>query len=103
MKFVFLPADERQRFLQVDTMCVRHAQINQNNKSAISLQYLKKELSVKVDFLHVDKLESFLQIDSMILMGMIKDSQSSQNSKSAMSLQYLKKKLDIKLINFGCT
>ena len=97
MKFIFLPADKRQRFLQIDTMCVKHAQINQNNKSAISLQYLKKELSVKVDFLHVDKFEGFLQIDSMILMGMIKDPQSSQKSKFAMSLQYLKKEIRYKV------
>ena len=71
----------------------RHAQITQNNKFAISLQYLKKELSDEVDFLHADKHESLLQIDSMILMGIVKHSQSSQNSKFAMSLQYLKKEL----------
>ena len=47
----------------------RHAQITQNNKFAISLQYLKKELSDEVDFLHADKHESLLQIDIMILMG----------------------------------
>ena len=46
----------------------RHAQISQN-KFAISLQYLKKELSDEVDFLHADKHESMLQIDGMILMG----------------------------------
>ena len=44
-------------------------------------------------FLHADKHESLLQIDSMILTGMVKDSQSSQNSKFAMSLQYLKKEV----------
>ena len=44
----------------------RHAQITQNNKFAISLQCLKKEVSDKVDFLHTDKHESFLQIDSII-------------------------------------
>ena len=75
----------------------RHVQITQNNKFAISLQYLKKEFSDLsknlVDFLHADKYESLLQIDSMILMGMIKHSQSSQNSKFAMSLQYLKKEV----------
>ena len=52
----FLPADKRQRFLQSDTnikgMCAQHAQIVQNNKFAISLQYLKKEMSDAVDFLH---------------------------------------------------
>ena len=71
----------------------RDAQITQNNKLAISLQYLKKELSDEVDFLHVNKHESLLQIDSMVLMGMVKLSQSSQHSKFAMSLQYLKKEV----------
>ena len=47
----------------------RHAQITQNNKFAISLQYLKKEVRDKVDFLHADKHESFLQIDTMIFDG----------------------------------
>ena len=75
-------------------MCVaRHAQITQNNKFAISLQYLKKEVSDEVDFLHADKHESLPQIDTMILMGKVKYSQSSQNSKFAMSLQYLKKEV----------
>ena len=51
-------------------VCVsRHAQITQNNKFGISLQYLKKEVSEEVDFLHVDKHESFLQIDTMIFGG----------------------------------
>ena len=48
---------------------VRHAQITQNNKFAISLQHLKKEVSNEVDFLRADKHESLLQIDRMILMG----------------------------------
>ena len=67
----------------------RHVQITQNNKFAISLQYLKKEVSNEVVCLHADKHESLLQIDTMILMGIVKHSQSSQNSKFAMSLQYL--------------
>ena len=70
----------------------RHVQITQN-KLAISLQYCKKELIDEVDFLHADKHENLLQIDSMILMGMVKHSQSFQNSKFAMSLQYLKKEV----------
>ena len=69
----------------------RHFQITQNNKFAISLQYVKKEVSDKVDFLLADKHGSFLQIDTMILMGMIKHSRSSQNSKSAISIEYLRK------------
>ena len=47
----------------------RHAQIAQNNKFAISLQYLKKEKRDKVDFLHAVKHESFLQTDTMIYNG----------------------------------
>ena len=88
-----LPTDKRQRFLQIAIiilgLCGKHAQITQDNKFAISLQYLKKELSDEVDFLHADQHESLLQIDSIIL-GMVKH---SQNSKFAMSLQYLKKEL----------
>ena len=76
----------------------RHAQITQNNKFAISLQYLKKEVIDEVDFLHANKHESLLQIDTMILMEMLKHSQKSQNSKFAISLQYLRKTLEIKLI-----
>ena len=71
----------------------RHAQVTQNSKFAISLQYLKEELSHDVDFLHADKHESLLQIDSMISMGMVKHSQSSKNSKFAMSLKYHKKEI----------
>ena len=80
---------------------VRHAQITQNNNFAISFQYLKKELSDEVDFLHADKHESLLQIDSMILMEMVKHSQSSQNSKFAMSLHNLKKNLLRMEVIFG--
>ena len=48
-------------------MCVaRHAQITWNNKFAISLQYVGKEVSDAVDFLHADKHESMLQIDTKI-------------------------------------
>ena len=71
----------------------RHAQITQNNKFPISLQYLKNELSDEVDFLHADKHESLLQIDNMILMGMVRHPQSYQNSKFAMSSQCLKKEV----------
>ena len=71
----------------------RHAQINQNNKFAISLQYLKKEVSDVIGLFHPDKHESLLQIDTMILLGMIKHSHSFQNSKFAMSLRYLLKEV----------
>ena len=71
----------------------RHVQITQNSNFAISLQYLKKEVSEEVDFLHADNYESLLQVDTIILMGMAKYSQSSQNRKFTMSLQYLKKEV----------
>ena len=46
-----------------------------------------------VDFLKADKHESLLQIDTIILMKMVKYSQRSQNSKFAVYLQYLKKEV----------
>ena len=54
-EFDLLPTDNRQSFLQIAVIilgvCVaRHAQITQSNKFAISLEYLKKELSDEVDF-----------------------------------------------------
>ena len=41
----------------------RHSKKSQNNKFAMSLQYLKKEVRDKVYFLHADKHQNFLQID----------------------------------------
>ena len=38
----------------------RHAQITQNSKSAMSLQYLRKEIRDEVDFLHAYKHQIFL-------------------------------------------
>ena len=73
-------------------MCTaRHAHITQNNKLAISLQHLKKEVNGAVYFLHADKHESLLQIDTIILMEMVKYSQVCN------VIQYLKKKLEMKL------
>ena len=50
-------------------------------------------MSDEVDFLHADKHESLLQIDTMILIGIVKHSPNSQNSKFTMSLQYLIKEV----------
>ena len=41
----------------------------QNNKVAISLQYIKKEVSDEIGFSHVDKHESSLQIGNHIRWG----------------------------------
>ena len=71
-----------------------------NNKFAISLQYLKTAVSDEVDFLHAGKHESFLQIDTMILMG--QEWSSIPKVPKIASLQCLynisKKELDMKLI-----
>ena len=46
-------------------MCLaRHAYFTQNNKVAI-----QKERKDEIDFSHIDKLESFLQINTMIFDG----------------------------------
>ena len=52
------------------------------------MQYLKSDEGKH--FFHADKDESLLQIDTMILMGVVKHFQSSQSSKFTISLQYLK-------------
>ena len=40
---------------------VKHSQSSQNSKFAMSLQYLKKEVTDEVDFLRADKHQSFVQ------------------------------------------
>ena len=50
-------------------------------------------MSDEIDFLHVDKYESLIQIDIMTLIGIVKHSQSSRNNKVTMSLQYIKKEV----------
>ena len=59
----------------------RHTQSTHNNKFAIPLQYLKKELNDEVE----------------ILIIVVRHVQSTQNNNFAMSWQYLKKKI-IKLV-----
>ena len=53
-KVDFLQPDKRQSFLEIDTIilgvCDQAFPITQNNKFAVSLQYLKKEVSDDVDF-----------------------------------------------------
>ena len=51
-------------------MCVtKHAQMTQNNKFAISLKYLKKDVRDEVYFLHADKHEIFFKVDAVIFNG----------------------------------
>ena len=72
-------------------MCGQTCPNYPKQKTDISPQYLKTEVNDEVDFLHAGKNENLLQIDTMILMEMVKNFQSSQNSKFTMSVQYLKK------------
>ena len=41
---------------------IKHSQITQSNKFAMSLQYLKKEVRDEVNFLHADKHQSFVKV-----------------------------------------
>ena len=70
MKLMFLPADRCWRFFQIDTsilgMCGQACRNYLYTKFAISLQHVKKEVSDAGDFLHTDKDESLLQIDTKI-------------------------------------
>ena len=80
----------------------KHSQSFQNNKFAMSLQYLKKEVRDAVDFLQADKHQSFLQVDFntlgikisykvilLLLMGMIKHSQSIYKKTLGMEFVFL--------------
>ena len=55
--------------LSLEERVVTHAYITQNNKVAFSLQYIKKEECNEIDFSHVDKHESSLQINTDIWLG----------------------------------
>ena len=85
---------------------VKYSQSSQNSNFTLYLQYLNKEVRDKVDLLHADKRQSFLQVDFNILsikffykvilsllMGMIKHSQGTESNKLAIALQYLKNKI----------
>ena len=55
---IFLHADKLESLSQIDTMFLmgmfKHSQSSQNSMFAMSVQYLKKEVSDEVDFLHAD-------------------------------------------------
>ena len=73
-------------------MCVsRPAQSTQNK--FVYLAISPEKHGDEVDFLPADKHESSLQIDTMILIGMVRHSQCFQNSTFAMFLQYLKEEV----------
>ena len=80
-------------------MCVaRRAQIIQNKKFAISLQYLKKEVNDKVEFLHAGKNEKLVQIGTMILMGWSSISKVFEIASLQSLCNIAKKELEMKFI-----
>ena len=95
MKFIFGTEINMEVFYMLMLsfwVCVtRHSQSTQNNQFAISLQYLKKDVSDELDILHADKHKGLLQIDTMTLMEICRHYQKSQNNEFSMHLQYFKK------------
>ena len=75
-------------------VCVsRCVQSIQNNKFAITLQYIKENRKNEAVFLFADKHQTSLQIDTIIL-GTARHAKITQNNKFTISLQYLKKKMN---------
>ena len=80
---------------------IKHSQITQSDKFAISLQYLEKEVMEGVHFLHADKHLSFYKLALSFLVDVIRHVQSTQNRKLVMFLQYLQKKYQKSLYSEG--
>ena len=70
---------------------IKHSQITQSNKFAISLQYLKKEVRNGGHFWHADKRQSFYKLVLSFLMEVARHVQNTQNRKLVIFLQYIKK------------
>ena len=73
-------------FLEVENMLFgRHAKHAQNNQ--------KKGNEQNYDFLHEDKYQSFIQVDTIVSMIIGRHARSAQNNNFAISLQHPKKKV----------
>ena len=70
---------------------VKHSQITQSNKFAISLQYLKKEGRNGGHFWHADECRSFYKLVLTFLMEVARHVQNTQNRKLVIFLLYIKK------------
>ena len=69
---------------------IKHSQSTQRNKFAISLQYLKKEVTDGVYFLHADK-QSFYKLALWFWKEVARHVQSIQNRNLLIFLQHVKK------------
>ena len=106
-------AGKHENLLQIDTMILmemlKHFQSSQNSKFTMSVQYLKKEVRDKVDFLHADKYQSGLvdfstlgtkvgyKVILWVLISMMKHFQITQRNNFA-NLCNISKKLGIEFI-----
>ena len=70
---------------------IKHSQITQSNKFAISLQYLKKEVRNGGHFWHADECRSFYKLVLTFLMEVARHVQNTQNRKLVIFLLYIKK------------
>ena len=70
---------------------IKHSQITQSNKFAISLQYLKKDVRNGGHFWHADKRQSFYKLVLSFLMEVARHVQNTQNRKLVVFLYYIQK------------
>ena len=70
---------------------IKHSQITQSNKFAISLQYLKKDVGKGGHFWHVDKRQSFCKLVLSFWMEVAEHVRNTQNRKLVVFLQYIMK------------
>ena len=72
---------------------IKHSQITQSNKFAISLQYLKKDVRNGGHFWHADKRQSFYKLVLSFLMELARHVQNTQNRKLVIFLQCFRKNI----------
>ena len=70
---------------------IKHSQITQSIKFAISLQYLKKEVRNGGHFWHADRRQSFYKLLLSFLMEVTRHVQKAQNRKLEIFLQNIEK------------
>ena len=112
-----MQAGKHENLLPIDSRIlmemVKHSQNSQSSKFAMSLQYPKKKLKVKLIFcmqINIKISQKFIltlwsskfpaRLILSFLVGMIKHSQVTQSNKFAISLKYLENKLGMEVI-FG--
>ena len=70
---------------------IKHFQITQSNKFALSLKYLKKEVRNGGHFWYADKHQGFYKVVLSILMEVTRHVQNILNMMLVIFLQYIKK------------